>query len=73
MSKLLAFTNYLKDYQFAIDDLAQFSEIIEFVKHSDGKFGYRLKPLQPADKITQRCKVLIQYTWHCRDYVKKYF
>jgi len=71
MSKLLAFTNYLKDRQFVVDDLAQFSEIIEPVEHSDGKLGYRLKPLQRADKITQRCKVLIQYTWQCRDYVKK--
>ena len=71
MSKLLAFTNYLKDRQFAVDDLGQFSEIIEPVEHSDGKLGYRLKPLRPTDKITQRCKVLIQYTWHCRDYVKK--
>jgi len=71
MSKLLAFTNYLRDRQFAVDDLAQFSEIIEPVEHSDGKLGYRLKPLQLADKITQRCKVLILYTWQCRDYVKK--
>lgn len=71
MSKLLAFTNFLKDRQFAVDDLAEFSEIIEPVEHSDGNLGYRLKPLRPADKITQRCKVLIQYTWNCRDYVKK--
>jgi len=71
MSKLLEFTNYLKDRQFALDDLGQFAEIIEPVEHPDGSVGYRLKPLGPADKITQRCKVLIQYTWHCRDYVKK--
>ena len=71
MSKLLEFTNYLKERQFALDDLAEFSEIVEPVQHSDGKLGYRLKPLGPADKIIQRCKVLMQYTWHCRDYVKK--
>lgn len=61
----------LRDRAFAVDDLAQFSQIIEPVEHSDGKLGYRLKPVCPGDKIAQRCKVLIQYTWHCRDYVKK--
>ena len=71
MTQLLSFTNFLRDRQFVIDDLAEFSEIIESVEHSDGKLGYRLKPLRLADKITQRCKNLMQYTWHCRDYVKK--
>ncbi len=71
MSKLLEFTNFLKDRQFALDDLAQFSELIEPAQHQDGAVGYRIRPLKPADKISQRCKVLVYYTWHCRDYVKK--
>ena len=30
-----------------------------------------MKPLTQADRVTQRCQILIQYTWACRDYVKK--
>jgi hypothetical protein len=71
MSKLLEFTNFLRDRRVAADDLAHFAEIIETAAHADGWVGYRMKPLCPADKISQRCKVLMQYTWHCRDYVKK--
>lgn len=72
MSKLLEFANFIRDRQFAAADLAEFSEqLIESVAHPDGSLGYRLKPLQPTDKVSQRCKVLVHYTWHCRDYVKK--
>lgn len=71
MSQLLAFTNFLKDRQYAASDLDQFLEIVEPIADSEGRQGYRLKPLQQTDRITQRCKVLIHYTWHCRDYVKK--
>jgi len=51
--------------------LDEFAEIIEPMTDPDGWQGYRLKPLERADKITQRCKVLVYYTWHCRDYVKR--
>lgn len=72
MSKLLEFANFLRDRRFAADDLAEFSEqLIESVEHSDGSLGYRLKPLRATDKVSQRCKVLVYYTWHCRDYVRK--
>ncbi|MHC4404157.1 MAG: hypothetical protein ACYTG0_31265 [Planctomycetota bacterium] len=71
MSKLLAFTNFLADRQIALDDLAEFSQLVESIQHDDGSRGYQIRPLNPADKVSQRCKVLIQYTWHCRDYVKK--
>ena len=71
MSKLLKFTNYIKDREFVIDDLARFTEIIEPIKHTDGKLGYQLKQFLSTSKVIQRCKVLINYTWHCRDYVRK--
>ncbi len=71
MSQLLHFTSFLKDRQYALNDFEEFTEIIEPITDDDGRQGYRLKPLQRADKITQRCKVLVYYTWHCRDYVKR--
>ena len=72
MSKLLEFANFLRDRRFAADDLAEFSrQLIEPVEHPDGSLGYRLKRLGPTDKVSQRCKVLVYYTWQCRDYVKK--
>ena len=71
MSKLVAFTNFLADRKIAAADLAEFSQLIEPIQHDDGSRGYQIRPLRPADKVSQRCKVLMQYTWHCRDYVKK--
>lgn len=71
MSQLLAFTNFLNDRQYAVNDFETFSEIIEPIRNGNSGQGYRLKPIQQADRITQKCKVLVQYTWHCRDYVKK--
>lgn len=71
MSKILAFTNFIKDRDFAIEDLAQFADLIDPIAHEDKSVGYRIRPLGQADRITHRCKQLVFYTWHCRDYLKK--
>ncbi len=70
MEDLIRFTNFLKQRRYAIEDLDRFAELIEPIQHADGA-GYRIKPLTQADRVTQRCEVLLQYTWACRDYVKK--
>lgn len=70
MSQLLDFTNFIKHRDIAAEDLEKFQELIEPMQH-EGWHGYRLKPLGPTDRVTQRCQTLIQYTWHCRDHVKK--
>lgn len=71
MSQLIAFTNFLRDRSYAASDLGQFVELIEPITDDEGRQGYRLKPLKQADRVTQKCQILVQYTWHCRDYVKK--
>jgi hypothetical protein len=70
MESLLKFTTFLKDRQYALEDLDRFAELIEPILH-EGRSGYRLKPLGQADRVTQRCRTLVHYTWHCQDYVKK--
>lgn len=69
MQALLKFANFLKERNYAREDLEQFTELIEPVEHPDGWRGYRMKPMKEADRVTQRCKVLVHFTWHCRDYV----
>lgn len=72
MSKLLEFAAFLRHRKIAVDDLDEFSrQLIEPLEHLDGAVGYRLKPLHSTEKITQRCEILVYYTWHCRDYLKK--
>ena len=62
MHILLKFTNFLKDRRYALEDLEQFAELVEPITHPDGWRGYRMKPLTQADRVTQRCKVLIHFT-----------
>jgi len=69
MRALLKFANFLKERKYALADLEQFAELIEPMEHPDGWRGYRMKPLTQTDRVTQRCKVLVHFTWHCRDYV----
>ena len=72
--KIVEFTQFLRDRDYAKEDIDRFSEIIEPIESLDeGRHlvGYRIKPLQSADRVTQKCAVLVQYAWHCRDYVKK--
>jgi hypothetical protein len=71
MSNLLKFANFLKQRRYALEDLKEFTELVEPVTDVNGWRGYRMKPLSKADRVSQRCQVLIQYTWHCRDYLKK--
>ncbi|MFO0799364.1 MAG: hypothetical protein U0804_17995 [Gemmataceae bacterium] len=71
MNELVRFTNLLKQRKYAVEDLDRFAELIEPIRDSAGLVGYRMKPLAEADRVTQRCEVLLQYTWACRDYVKK--
>jgi hypothetical protein len=71
MDQLLKFTEYCRHRGYALDDLKQFKELIETIEGHDGQLGYKLKPLPEANRVTQRCQALIQYTWACRDYVKK--
>jgi hypothetical protein len=76
MSSIEAFTNFVKDRAFAVDDLKQFADVIEPVQELDGSRGYRLKRPRTGDtvvreRIIHRCKMLMYYTWHSRDYVKK--
>jgi hypothetical protein len=70
MQALLKFTNFLKDRRYALEDLERFTELVESIKQDD-RCGYRMKPLTQADRVTQRCRALIHYTWHCQDYVKR--
>ena len=69
MVALLKFINFLKERKYACEDLERFAELIEPIVHPDGWRGYRVKPLTQADRVTQRCKVLVHFTWHCRDYL----
>jgi hypothetical protein len=71
MSSLLKFAAFLKDRNYSLEDLEQFKELVEPIRHADGWHGYRLKPLTQADRVTHRCKALVHLTWHCRDYVRK--
>lgn len=70
MEQLVKFTNFLKQRQYAVEDLDRFAELVEPLRTDDG-VGYRMKPLAQADRVTQRCEMLLQYTWACRDYVRK--
>jgi hypothetical protein len=71
MDELVRFTNFIRQRQYVVEDLDRFAELIEPHRYPDDWVGYRLKPLTEADRVTQRCEVLLQYTWACRDYVKK--
>jgi hypothetical protein len=76
MSPIETFTNFLKDRAYAVEDLAELSEVIETVNEADGSQGYRLTQARTGDtvspeRIRHRCKMLLYYTWHSRDHVKK--
>jgi hypothetical protein len=71
MESLIKLTNFLKDRRYAVEDLERFTELIEPIQQPGGWRGYRMKPLTQGDRITQRCRALVHYTWHCQDYVKK--
>src|SRR5262245_23593952 len=60
----------LEQHQYPVRRLEQLGEGDEPLRDGLG-VGYRMKPLTQADRVTQRCEVLLQYTWSCRDYVKK--
>ena len=71
MQSLIKFTNFLMERNYALEHLEEFAELIEPIVHSDGWRGYQLKPLTEANRVTHRCKVLVHFTWHCRDYLLK--
>ena len=71
MSQILKFMEFIRDRGYALEDLEQFNELIAIIEYPDGERGYKLKPLLETSRVTQRCQNLIQYTWACRDYVKK--
>jgi len=74
MTKLDEFAQYLRDHDYARADLDRFREIIEPITETINgiaTYGYRIKPLCAGDHVTQKCKVLVEYAWHCRDYIKK--
>lgn len=69
------FTDYVADREIATQDLKAFSDAIEELRTSDGQLGYKLKRTQAGDsvsweKVCHRCKTLMSYTWHSRDYLK---
>lgn len=70
MSQIEEFHKVLRDLNVVLDDIADFADLIEPVT-IDGQQGYRLKALNSPDKIVERCRALLSYTWNCRDYVKK--
>jgi hypothetical protein len=71
MSAVQRFQSFRKSRETAVESLGEFIVNVEPIEHSDGAKGYRLKPMSNGEKITHRCKFLIQETWHCRDYLKK--
>ncbi|MBA4105155.1 MAG: hypothetical protein C0485_05305 [Pirellula sp.] len=70
MSQFTLFTKFLEDRNIASEDLAEYQNLVEPAE-SEGWQGYRIQRVGPTNRITQRCQVLMQYAWHCRDYVKK--
>lgn len=76
MSPIETFTNFVKDRAYAVEDLAELTDVIEKVTEADGSQGYRLTQARAGDtvspaRIRHRCNILMYYTWHSRDHVKK--
>jgi hypothetical protein len=70
MNHLDQFHKFVRHRNVALDDIAEFNELIEAITIGDQK-GYKLRALESSDKIAARCQQLAFYTWHCRDHVKK--